>query len=88
MQQKALLLTGKLGEPSGKFVVDVKDVPEPGPGCVLVEVHATALNPVDHAMADTGLFVTEWPVILGFDAAGVVKKLGEGVTHFAVGDQV
>ncbi|EKM58613.1 uncharacterized protein PHACADRAFT_253077 [Phanerochaete carnosa HHB-10118-sp] len=88
MQQKVLILTGKLSESSGKFVVDVKDMPEPGPGYVLVEVHAAALNPIDCAMADTGLFVKEWPLTLGFDAAGVVKKLGEGVTHFAVGDKV
>lgn len=64
------------------------DVPEPGPGQVLIEVHATALNPIDTAMADIGFLITKWPTVLGCDAAGIVKKLGEGVTRVAVGDKV
>ena len=34
------------------------------------------------------MMVTEWPTILGLDSAGVVKKVGEGVTNLAVGDRV
>lgn len=88
MQQKALLLTGKLSEPSGRFKVGSIDIPEPGLGFVLIEVHATALNVMDWKRTEFGLFVKEWPVILGFDAAGVVKKVGEGVVSIAIGDRV
>ena len=88
MSQKALFLSNKLTEPDGKFFIGTKDIPEPGPGCILVEVHAAALNPADWIMADTGYFIPEWPFVLGYDAAGIVKKLGEGVTSFAVGDKV
>ena len=88
MSQKALFLSNKLSEPDGKFYVGTRDIPEPGPGCILVEVHATALNPADWKMADTGVFISKWPAVLGYDAAGVVKKVGDGVTTFTVGDKV
>ncbi|EKM58607.1 uncharacterized protein PHACADRAFT_253069 [Phanerochaete carnosa HHB-10118-sp] len=39
--QKALYLL----EPKGQYAVQERDIQEPGPGEVLVEIHATALNP-------------------------------------------
>ncbi|GJE89865.1 zinc-binding alcohol dehydrogenase family protein [Phanerochaete sordida] len=87
MPQKVLLLTNTLSA-GGRFVVGETDVPAPGPGHVLVEVHATALNPMEAVIADTGAFVPKWPTSLGFDAAGVVAKLGEAVAGFVVGDRV
>ncbi|EKM58622.1 uncharacterized protein PHACADRAFT_207433 [Phanerochaete carnosa HHB-10118-sp] len=39
-------------------------------------------------MAESGRLVRKWPAVLGFDATGVVKKLGEGITELAVGDKV
>lgn len=84
-KQKALFLAG----PKGHFVVQERHVPEPGSGEVLVEVHATALNPVDWKVhADAPPFITEYPLVLGSDAAGIVKKVGEGVLNIAVGDRV
>lgn len=83
-KQKVLYLT----KPQGSFEVAEADIPEPGPGEVLVEIHATALNPVDWKIAAYNFFVTEYPAVLGTDSAGVVKKVGEGVTNVAVGDKV
>lgn len=83
-QQKALFLSGS----GGKFIIDLTDIPEPEPGFVLVEVHTASLNPMDWIMRDTGLFIEQWFAILGYDAAGIVKKIGEGVTSVAVGDRV
>ena len=83
-QQKALLLV----EPKGELEVRTIDVPEPGPGEVLVEIYATALNPVDYVMQEHGYFVKEYPAVLGEDAAGIVKKVGDGVSTVAVGDRV
>lgn len=83
-QQKVLYLTKK----NGPFEVHTAAVPKPGPGQILVKVQATGLNPVDWKIQLYGLFIEEFPSILGFDAAGTVEELGEGVTGFAKGDRV
>lgn len=82
--QKALYLV----EAKGALEVQERDIPAPGPGEILVEVHATGLNPVDWKIQTLGIFVKKYPVILGIDAAGIVKAVGEGVTTLAVGDKV
>ncbi len=81
---KALLLLEKNGE----YAVRDVPTPQPGPGQLLIEVRATALNPADWKRHDIGVLISEYPAILGIDAAGVVKAVGEGVTNFAVGDRV
>jgi NADPH:quinone reductase-like Zn-dependent oxidoreductase len=60
--------------------------PVPGPGEVLVEVKASALNHLDIWVRRgwPGLKLT-MPHILGADGAGVVAALGEGVTGIEVG---
>ena len=65
-----------------------KDVQEPKAGEVLVELRAVGLNPMDWMMRDFGMFVPSWPAIFGYDGAGVVTKVGEGVTNVKVGDKV
>lgn len=66
-------------------------VPEPGPGEVLVRVHATSVNPVD-CLIWSGFFRSaqehRFPAVLGRDLAGVVERIGAGVTRFSVGDEV
>ncbi|OCH85560.1 GroES-like protein [Obba rivulosa] len=83
-QQKALLLPKKQGD----WVVGTTEVPKPGPGQLLVKIEATALNPVDWKIQVYGLFIENFPAILGSDAAGTVEEVGEGVTGFAPGDKV
>jgi NADPH:quinone reductase-like Zn-dependent oxidoreductase len=75
----------ELGKP---LEVKSSDVAKPGPGEVLVQNHAIALNPVDWKMQATGFFVQEYPTVLGWDAAGVVADVGESVTLFKKGDKV
>ncbi|KAG6827874.1 hypothetical protein H0H92_010143 [Tricholoma furcatifolium] len=82
--QKALLLESK----QGKFVTGSRNIPKPGPGELLVKVHATGLNPVDWKIQKYGAFITEFPAVLGTDVAGEVEALGEGVTSFKKGDRV
>lgn len=65
--------------------------PEPGPGEIRIRVRATSANPVD-ALIGAGFFrgVQEhrFPAVLGRDVAGVVDRLGAGVTRYAIGDAV
>ncbi|MGW2301896.1 NADP-dependent oxidoreductase [Streptomyces sp. NPDC001809] len=66
-------------------------VPAPGPGQVQVKVSAAALNPLDVILVTGRLkavLPVEHPFVPGMDAAGVVTAVGEGVTRFAVGDEV
>ena len=63
------------------------DVPSPTGHDLLVEIRAVSVNPADvkvRASADPG----GTPKILGFDAAGVVRAVGEDVTDYAPGDEV
>lgn len=83
-QQKALLLEQKQGE----WVVGVRDVPIPAAGELLVEIHATALNPVDWLIQKYGFIITDYPAVLGGDAAGIVAAVGDGVGNFVEGDRV
>lgn len=54
---------------------------------VLVRVEAVSVNPVDIKQRG-GLTPSTSPVILGFDAAGVVEAVGTAVSTLAVGDEV
>jgi len=65
--------------------------PEPGPGDVLVRVHASSINGFDGAVAAgmlRGMMEHRFPVVLGKDFAGVVEALGEGASRFAARDEV
>jgi NADPH:quinone reductase len=66
------------GPPAQSLAVRSEPVPEPGPGEVLVEVHAAAVNPLDVANA-LGLLGTPLPKIPGVDFAGVVVSDGDHV---------
>ncbi|HEU5139763.1 MAG TPA: NADP-dependent oxidoreductase [Bacillales bacterium] len=58
---------------------------------VLIEIAATSINPVDWKIREGYLqekIKYEFPLILGLDAAGVVKEIGNKVTSFQVGDEV
>jgi NADPH:quinone reductase len=66
--------------------------PEPQVGEVLVRVRAAGVNLVDVVSRQHPLPITTGakalPYILGWDISGEVVALGEGVTQFAVGDEV
>jgi NADPH:quinone reductase-like Zn-dependent oxidoreductase len=69
------------------------DLPTPGIGVgeVLIRVRAAGVNPFDWKVADGELkddLEHRFPLILGFDAAGVVERVGADVTELAEGDEV
>ena len=64
------------------------DAPEPGPGQAQVEIKAAGVNYTDVYSRSGVNHPAKMPAIPGIEAAGVVTKLGEGVTEVAVGDRV
>ncbi|WP_280686934.1 NADP-dependent oxidoreductase [Kitasatospora sp. GAS204B] len=77
----------------GPEVVEYLDLPDPkvGPDSVLVRVRAAGVNPVDWKVREgrmDGVTDAHFPLIMGWDLAGVVERVGPSVTEFTVGDEV
>lgn len=66
------------------------DVTMPGVGAhdLLVEIKAVAVNPVDCKIRKSVAPAVGEMKILGWDASGVVRAVGEKVSRFTVGDSV
>ncbi|KAF3400145.1 Zinc-type alcohol dehydrogenase-like protein [Penicillium rolfsii] len=75
-------------EPKARHVVITRTLEAPESGEISIKITATAINPVDWKMRDYDAFVTEYPAILGSDAAGVVVAVGPDVSNFEIGDRV
>jgi NADPH2:quinone reductase len=75
----------------GPDVMKLEDVPDPkpGPGQVLVRLHAAGVNPVDaYVRAGTYTISATLPFTPGSDGAGVVEAVGDGVKQWKNGDRV
>jgi NADPH2:quinone reductase len=75
----------------GPEVLQIEDVADlmPGPGQVLVEIHATGINPVEtYIRSGTHAPKPELPYTPGTDAAGIVEAVGEAVKALKPGDRV
>ncbi|PTX43114.1 alcohol dehydrogenase [Christiangramia gaetbulicola] len=64
--------------------------PEPGKRDLLVRIKAISVNPVDYKVRQSAAQDEELddPKIIGWDAAGIVEEIGDGVKHFKPGDEV
>ena len=84
---KAILLTAH-GGPEMLRYGDAPD-PVPGPGEVVVDIHAASVNAADYKVRlgsyDSKL---KFPYILGRDFSGIVAARGAGVSDLAIGDAV
>jgi NADPH:quinone reductase-like Zn-dependent oxidoreductase len=80
-------------EYGGPEVIRLGEAPEPhaGPGEIRIVVRAASVNPADWKYR-SGMYAQGKPLegtgYLGYDAAGVVDEVGEGVTGVAIGDDV
>ena len=76
--------------PPGVMKLEEIPTPEPGPGEVLVAVHAVSVNRTLDLVVRAGKYAhaPALPHILGVDPAGVIAKVGPGVTDRKVGDRV
>lgn len=87
---RAIVINGWGGRERIELATDLP-TPPVAPDGVLVRVRAAGVNPVDHKMREgnlAGAFPYRFPLILGWDAAGVVEAVGPAVTRFAPGDEV
>jgi NADPH:quinone reductase-like Zn-dependent oxidoreductase len=84
---RAVVLTGT----GGPEVLQVQERPDPtvGPGQVRIAVRAAGINFAD-TLARIGLYpdAPKTPCVLGYEVAGEIETVGEGVTDFALGDRV
>ncbi len=75
----------------GPEVLRLEEVPtpQPGPGEVLVRMHAIGVNPVEtYIRAGKYARLPALPYTPGNDGAGVVEQIGDSVTRFKPGDRV
>lgn len=74
----------------GSLVVEERPDPVPGPGEVLLAIHAAGLNAADLLQVRGGYPAPPGspPDIPGLECAGLVASLGDGVTSVALGDRV
>ena len=78
------------GPPEALHVAEI-EAPVPGPGEVRVAVRAAAVNPADWKWRNGalhGIAPLRFPHVLGYDIAGIVDAVGEGVTDIAAGTRV
>jgi len=80
-------------EYGGKEQLKEKEIERPAisKDQVLLEVHATSINQIDWKLREGYLkerLPFEFPIILGWDAAGIIAEVGEAVRDFKVGERV
>jgi len=89
------ILVHRAGGP-GVMVWEDVEVPDPGPGEARIVNTAVGLNFVDSYMRrglgpfgdGEGSFPMNYPAVLGFEGAGVIDAVGDGVSELAPGDRV
>lgn len=76
---------------SDQLVEKELPVPELADDQVLIELKATSINPIDWKMRAGYLkemLPYDFPIVLGWDAAGIIKEVGKNVTAVSVGEKV
>ena len=84
------IVIDRFGGPEQLHPAEIK-TPEPQDGEVLIKIEYTSVNPVDWKIREgmlESLFPHDFPLILGWDAAGTVTAVGDGVRLSAVGEHV
>lgn len=84
----AMMKAAHISKPGAQFEIVAKEIPEPGRGEVQIKVEACGICHSDELVKE-GLFPgIEYPRVPGHEVAGLVAKVGEGVTSWQVGQRV
>lgn len=78
-------------KPGDYNVFEAAEMPDPvaGKGQVRIQVKATSVNPLELKIREGAVAAgPEFPAILNADVGGLVDQVGEGVSHFKIGDVV
>lgn len=73
---------------NGSLALGERPIPEPGPGQVLVRIHACGVCRTDLHVVEGDLAPRRHHVVPGHEVVGVVEALGAGTTRFRVGDRI
>jgi propanol-preferring alcohol dehydrogenase len=88
LHMRAWILTAQAPIETRPLRLQVVPAPDPGPGEVLVRVHANALCRTDLHVIEGDLPPHRLPLTPGHQVAGTVEALGEGTSRFRAGDRV
>ena len=83
-------IINKFGKPN-VFEIAELSVPQVNDDQILVKIYASSINPMDYKSRQGNhkyILGSKFPVILGYDMAGIVIKTGENTKRFKVGDKV
>ena len=84
------MLVAELSDPRQFRLIDAPPIPDPSPGQVQVAVRAVGVCGSDlHYFSDGGIGEARcvYPMVLGHEPAGVVRKIGPGVSGWSAGDR-
>ncbi len=72
----------------GEVAVEERERPAPGPGQVLIRVHACGVCHSDLGLLQGAFPIAQFPIVPGHEVAGTVEEVGEGVTWPETGTRV
>ena len=84
------MLVAELSNPREFRLVDAPHIPDPPPGQIQVAVKAVGICGSDlHYFSDGGIGEARcvYPMVLGHEPAGVVRKIGSGISGWSAGDR-
>jgi len=83
-------IINKFGDPEVFEISDISE-PIPGPDEIQIEVLSGSINPIDWKQRrgkHRFLFGSPFPIVLGYDVAGIITKLGSDIEGFHPGDKI
>lgn len=84
----AKMKAAQVGQAKGPFEIVEREVPQPGPGEVLIQVRASGICHSDAMTKDGMMPGISYPRVPGHEVAGVIAALGGGVVGWKVGQRV